>query len=62
MLTASRLATRSEIKLGLLKEITLRDVDMVKNFFGVVKSEKYLGVPALKLWEYRKSKKDSLPV
>lgn len=54
----SRLAIRSEVELGLLKEIHLKDVDMVRDFFVVFKSEKNLSVPGLKLKEYLKSKKD----
>jgi DNA-binding transcriptional LysR family regulator len=54
----SHLAIRSEVELGLLKEIHLKDVDMVRDFFVVFKSEKNLSVPGLKLKEYLKSKKD----
>jgi hypothetical protein len=43
--------------LGLLKEIHLKGVDMVRDFFVVFKSEKHLSVPAVKLKEYLKSKK-----
>ena len=54
----SRLAIRSEVELGLLKEIRLKNVDMVRDFFVVFKSEKNLSLPALKLKEYLKEKKD----
>lgn len=54
----SRLAIRSEVELGLLKEIRLKNVDMVRDFFVVFKSEKKLSLPALKLKEYLKEKKD----
>lgn len=53
----SRLATRSEVELGLLKEVRIRDVTMSRNFFVVFKSEENLSVPALRLREYLKSKK-----
>jgi DNA-binding transcriptional LysR family regulator len=54
----SRLAIRSEVELGLLKEVRLKNVDMVRNFFVVFKSERHLSLPALKLKEYLKEKKD----
>jgi DNA-binding transcriptional LysR family regulator len=54
----SRLAIRSEVELGLLKEVRLKGVDMVRNFFVVFKSEKHLSLPALKLKEYLKEMKD----
>ncbi len=54
----SRLAIRSEVELGLLKEIRLKNVNMVRDFFVVFKSEKHLSLPALKLKEYLKKKKD----
>ncbi len=54
----SRLAIRSEVELGLLKEVRLKNVDMVRDFFVVFKSEKHLSLPALKLKEYLKKKKD----
>lgn len=52
----SRLAIRSEVELGLLKEVRLKDVGMIRNFFVVYKSEEHLGPLALKLKEYLKSK------
>lgn len=54
----SRLAIRSEVELGLLKEICLKGVDMVRDFFVVYKSEKHLSVPALKLKDFLKSKRE----
>ena len=54
----SRLAIRSEVELGLLKEVRLKNVDMARDFFVVFKSEKNLSLPALKLKEYLKEKKD----
>ncbi len=56
----SRLATRSEVELGLLKEIRVKDIHMTRDFFIVLKSEENLTVPALKLKEYLKSKKKEL--
>ncbi|MBU2234324.1 MAG: hypothetical protein ABIJ57_08540 [Pseudomonadota bacterium] len=53
-----RLAIRSEVELGLLKEVRLKGVGLVRNFFVVYKSEKHLGLPALKLKAYLKSKND----
>ncbi len=53
----SRLAIRSEVELGLLKEIRLKGVNMVRNFYVVFKSEEQLSLPALRLKEYFKSKK-----
>jgi DNA-binding transcriptional LysR family regulator len=54
----SRLAIRSEVELGLLKEVRLKDVGMIRNFFVVYKSEEHLGLPSLKLKEYLKSRMD----
>lgn len=54
----SRLAISSEVKLGLLKEVRLKNIDMVRDFFVVFKSEEGLSVPAMKLKEYLKSKKN----
>lgn len=54
----SRLAIRSEVELGLLKEVRLKDVGMIRNFFVVYKSEEYLSLPSLKLKEYLKNKAD----
>ncbi len=54
----SRLAIRSEVDLGLLKEVRLKDVGMVRDFFVVYKSEESLSLPTLKLKEYLKSKAD----
>ena len=56
----SRLATKSEVELGLLKEIRLKSVNMSRDFFVVFKSEKNLSVPALKLKDYLKNKKKEL--
>jgi len=56
----SRLATQSEVGLGLLKEIRLKNVNMKRDFFVVYKSEENLSIPALKLKEYLKSKKRKL--
>lgn len=53
----SRLAARSEVELGLLKEVRIRNVNMSRDFFVVYKSEENLSVPALRLKEYLKSKK-----
>jgi DNA-binding transcriptional LysR family regulator len=54
----SRLAIRSEVELGLLKEIRLKGFGLARNFFVVYKSEKHLGLSALKLKGYLKTKKD----
>lgn len=54
----SRLAIRSEVELGLLKEVRLKDVGLIRNFFVVYKSEEHLVLPSLKLKEYLKSKTD----
>jgi DNA-binding transcriptional LysR family regulator len=56
----SRLATRSEVELGLLKEVRLKNLNMTRDFFVVFKSEKNLSVPALKLKEFLKNKKKEL--
>lgn len=56
----SRLAPRSEVQLGLLKEVRVKDIHMTRDFFIVFKSEENLSVPALKLKEYLKSKKREL--
>ena len=53
----SRLAARSEVELGLLKEVRIKNVNMSRDFFIVSKSEENLSVPALRLKEYLKSKK-----
>lgn len=53
----SRLAARSEVELGLLKEVRIKNVNMSRDFFVVFKSEDNLSVPALRLKEYLKSKK-----
>ena len=53
----SRLAARSEVELGLLKEVQIKNVKMSRDFFVVFKSEENLSVPALRLKEYLKSKK-----
>jgi LysR family transcriptional regulator, transcriptional activator of the cysJI operon len=53
----SRLAARSEVELGLLKEVRIRGINMTRDFFVVSKSEENLSVPALRLKEYLKSKK-----
>jgi DNA-binding transcriptional LysR family regulator len=53
----SRLAARSEVELGLLKEVRIRGINMTREFFVVSKSEENLSVPALRLSEYLKSKK-----
>ena len=53
----SRLAARSEVELGLLKEVRIKNVNMSRDFFVVFKSEENLSVPALRLKEYLKSKK-----
>ena len=52
----SRLAIRSEVELGLLKEVRLKDVNLIRDFFVVYKSEEHLDLPSLKLKEYLKSK------
>ena len=54
----SRLAIRSEVELGLLKEVRLKDVGLIRDFFIVYKSEEHLSLPSLKLKEYLKSKTD----
>jgi DNA-binding transcriptional LysR family regulator len=54
----SRLATRSEVELGLLKEVRLKNVGLIRNFFVVYKSEEHLSLPCLKLIDYLKSKRD----
>jgi DNA-binding transcriptional LysR family regulator len=54
----SRLVIRSEVELGLLKEVPLKNVGLVRNFFVVCKSVEQLGLPSLKLKEYLKSKID----
>jgi len=56
----SRLATKSEVELGLLKEIRLKNVNMSRDFFVVFKSEKNLSVPSAKLKDYLKNKKKEL--
>ncbi len=56
----SRLAVRSEIELGLLKEIPIRNLTMARDFFAVFKSERNLSVPALKLKEFLEGKKKEL--
>ena len=56
----SRLAARSEVELGLLKEVRIKNVNMSRDFFVVFKSEENLSVPALRLKEYLKSKKTRL--
>jgi len=53
----SRLAARSEVELGLLKEVRIKNVTMSRDFFIVFKSEENLSVPALRLKEYLKAKK-----
>jgi len=53
----SRLAARSEVELGLLKEVRIKDVNMSRDFFVVTKFEENLSVPALRLKEYLRSKK-----
>ena len=53
----SRLAARSEVELGLLKEVRIKNVNMSRDFFVVFKSEENLSVPALRLKEYLKGKK-----
>ncbi len=53
----SRLAARSEVELGLLKEVRIKNVNMSRDFFVVYKSEENLSVPALRLKDYLKSKK-----
>ena len=53
----SRLAARSEVELGLLKEVRIKNVNMSRDFIVVFKSEENLSVPALRLKEYLKSKK-----
>jgi DNA-binding transcriptional LysR family regulator len=54
----SRLAIRSEVELGLLKEVRLKDVNLIRDFFVVYKSEEHLSFPSLKLKEYLESKAD----
>jgi len=53
----SRLAARSEVELGLLKEVRIKGVNMSRDFFVVAKFEENLSVPALRLKEYLRSKK-----
>jgi DNA-binding transcriptional LysR family regulator len=53
----SRLAARSEVELGLLKEVRIKNVNMSRDFIVVFKSEENLSVPALRLKEYLMSKK-----
>jgi len=48
----SRLAVRSEVELGLLKEIPLEKLKMTRDFFAVYRSEQHLSMPALKLKEF----------
>lgn len=54
----SRLAIRSEVELGLLKEVRLQGVKLVRDFFVVYKSDGHLSLASLKLREYLKSKRD----
>jgi DNA-binding transcriptional LysR family regulator len=54
----SRLSIRSEVELGLVKEVRLKDVGLIRDFFVVYKSEQHLGLPSLKLKEYLASKAD----
>jgi DNA-binding transcriptional LysR family regulator len=54
----SRLVIRSEAELGLLKEVRLKDIVLIRDFFVVYKSLEHLSFPSLKLIEYLKSKTD----
>jgi LysR family transcriptional regulator, transcriptional activator of the cysJI operon len=54
----SRLAIRSEVELGLLKEVQVKDLDMKRDFFVAFKSEKDLSVPSMKLKDYLKTIRD----
>ena len=54
----SRLVISSEVELGLLKEVRLKNVGLVRDFFVVCKSVEQLSLPSLKLKEYLKSKID----
>jgi DNA-binding transcriptional LysR family regulator len=56
----SRLATRSEVELGLIREVRVKNMPMARNFFLVFKSERTLSVPGLKLKEYLKDRKAEL--
>ncbi len=57
----SHLAVRSEIGSGLLKQVRIRNIRMVRDFFVVFKSEEHLSIPALKLKEFLKGKKKVSP-
>jgi DNA-binding transcriptional LysR family regulator len=57
----SQLAVQSEIEMGLLKAIPIRNLPMVRDFHVVCKSEKHLSVPALRLKEFLKAKKREFP-
>jgi DNA-binding transcriptional LysR family regulator len=54
----SRLAVRSEVELGLLNEISIKGVTMVRDFFAIYRSERGLSVPALTLKEFLREKKE----
>jgi LysR family transcriptional regulator, transcriptional activator of the cysJI operon len=56
----SRLAVRSEVELGLLKEIPIKDVTMARDFYVTYRSEKSLSAPALRLKDFLKQKKEEL--
>jgi DNA-binding transcriptional LysR family regulator len=56
----SRLATRSEVELGLIREVRMKNIHMARDFFLVFKSERNLSVPGLKLKEYLKERKAEL--
>ena len=53
----SRLAVRSEVELGLLKEIPIQDVTMARDFYVVCRPEKNLSVPAVRLKNFLRDKK-----
>jgi DNA-binding transcriptional LysR family regulator len=54
----SRLAVRSEVELGLLREITVEDVTMARDFYAIYRSERSLSVPALRLKDFLNEKKE----
>jgi DNA-binding transcriptional LysR family regulator len=56
----SRLAVRSEIALGLLREVRVADLTMVRDFFLAYKAERYMSVPALKLKSFLTDKRREL--
>jgi DNA-binding transcriptional LysR family regulator len=57
----SRLAIHSEVELGLLREIRVKDVTMVRNFCVIYTAGKALSAPALRLKDHLKNMRDLRP-